>query len=102
MPDVELPGYGDLIDPKVDNVGVIIDKNLCFVRRGHLEVVMVALVVPLGLAHELQRRDLVKMDDVVGLVGELVGSLVGDQNAIDWVQVQEPHVLGQLGHMHLV
>ena len=42
------------------------------------------------------------MHDVVRLVGELVGRFVGDEHALDWVQVDEAHVSGQSGAVHFV
>lgn len=100
-PVVEFLGDGDLVDPEVDHVEVVVEKDLCFVSSRHLHVVAPAGEVPFCLSHELHHRDLVQMDDVVRLVRELVCCLVGDQNSFDRVQVDKAQVLGQLRDVHL-
>ncbi len=58
-------------------------------------------MVPFGLSHELKSRYLVEMHYVAGVMGELIGSLVGDEYALDWVQVDKALILGKLGHVEL-
>ena len=101
QPNVEFPSQVDLTDPEVDHVEVVVEENLCFVRRRNFHVIVAPREVPLGLPHELQDRDLVQVDYIVRLMWELVGSIVSDKDALDGVEVDEAEILGQLSDMHL-
>ena len=61
---------------------------------------MSASEVPLRLPHKLQDSDLVQMDDIMGLVGELVCGLIGDQYTFDWIEIDEAKILGKLSYVH--
>ena len=101
QPDVELSCQINLAHPEVDHVKVVIEENLRLVRGGNFHIVVASCEVPLGLAHELQSRNLIQVDDVVRLMRELIGRLVRDEDAFNRIEIDEAQVLCQLSHVHL-
>jgi hypothetical protein len=86
-PPIEPRGVKDLIEPKLDQVEVIREEYRLLRTCLHLEVVVVAFLIPGVVREQLALLDLVKLENVVRRDRELVWAMVGHEDTFYWVYV---------------
>lgn len=94
-PVKELSSLVDLVGPLRHHVEVVQEKVARLVNTSHDKVVLAFFEKPFGLTfveEEATFFDLVQFHDIAGLVWELALALVGDQDALNRIHIEEPRV----------
>ena len=102
IPTVELSCCVYLVDPEVYNIKVVTVEDLLLICCCNLHVVTPLREVPLCLSYEFKSCNLIQIHDVVRLMWELVCRFVRDEYTFNWIQVDQPGIVYELGYMHLV